>query len=147
MKWSYEQEWYEETNVARKIRDFLESKGWVILKFNEDKRQKGPDIIAMKNHKKLIVEVKGYPSRKYVKGEKKGELKPTHPSSQAAHWFAEALLSVVKEKSKDREVDIGIGLPKFPRYLKLMREVSILSALGLRFYVVDENGKVEIKQA
>ena len=63
MEWSYEQEWYEETNIARKIKEFLQNKGWAIIKFNEDKRQKGPDIIALRDDKKLIIEVKGFPSK------------------------------------------------------------------------------------
>jgi len=132
-EWSYEQEWYEETNVARKIRDFLEQKGWVTLKFNEDKKQRGPDIVAMKDDEKIIIEVKGYPSRKYVKGKKKGKLKPTHPNLQAKHWFAEALLSVVREKSKEKTISIGVGLPKFPKYLQLINEVGVLTPLQLKF--------------
>ena len=146
MEWSYEQEWYEETNVARKIRDFLRKKGWIIIKFNENKRQRGPDIVAVKDNKKIIIEVKGYPSKRYVKGEKKGKLKPTPPNLQATHWFAEAIFSVIREKSKDKTIKIGIGLPKFPRYLKLINEVNALTFLDLKFYIVSKNGRVEIRK-
>ena len=38
-RWSYEKEWFEETNVARKIRDYLRKMSYQIIKFNEDKRQ------------------------------------------------------------------------------------------------------------
>jgi len=81
MEWSYEEEWFEETNVAKKIREYLERNEWKIIKFSENKRQRGPDIIALKDNRKLIIEVKGFPSKKYVRGEKKGQLKPTPPKS------------------------------------------------------------------
>lgn len=144
LEWSYEQEWYEETNVARRIRDFLQDKGYRILRFSENKRQKGPDIVAEKGGERVVIEVKGYPSRRYVRGEKKGKPKPTPPQLQATHWFCEALFQVIREKSKNKTINIGIGLPKFPKYLQLIKEVSILSSLNLRFYLVDENGKVEV---
>lgn len=43
-EWRYEDEWFEETNVNRKIKNALESAGYRITKFNEDKREKGHDI-------------------------------------------------------------------------------------------------------
>jgi len=72
-EWSYEEEWFEETNVARKIKKYLQEMGYQIEKFNENKRKKGPDIIAKKGNIKLIIEVKGYPSDKYVNSKKKGQ--------------------------------------------------------------------------
>jgi thymidylate kinase len=53
-EWSYENEWFEETNVARKIKEYLERKGYKIIKFNENKRSKGHDIIAEKIHKSSV---------------------------------------------------------------------------------------------
>ena len=40
MVYSYEDEWFEETNVAEKIKKFLEKNGWEIKKFNKDKRER-----------------------------------------------------------------------------------------------------------
>ena len=144
MEWSYEQEWFEETNVARKIRSFLEKQGWRIVKFNEDKRLRGPDVVAVKGDRKLVIEVKGYPSTRYVRGEKKGKLKPTPPNLQAKHWFSEALLSVIRVKSQNPMVEIGIGLPKFQKYVQLISDVEILKkCLGIKFYMVKKDGGVE----
>ena len=144
MEWSYEQEWFEETNVARKIRSFLEKQGWRIVKFNEDKRLRGPDVVAVKGDRKLVIEVKGYPSTRYVRGEKKGKLKPTPPNLQAKHWFSEALLSVIRVKSQNSMVEIGIGLPKFQKYVQLISDVEILKkCLGIKFYIVKKDGGVE----
>ena len=145
MGWSYEQEWYEETNVARKIKNFLEATGWEIEKFNEDKRARGPDIIAIKEGHRLIVEVKGFPSERYVRGPKKGQLKPTPSNLQAKHWFAEALLSLIIKKNQMPDVEIALGLPDFPKYRELIDGVNCLrKAIGLRFFIVRRNGQVEV---
>jgi hypothetical protein len=100
MVYSYEDECFEETNVAEKIKKFLEENDWEIKKFNKDKRQKGPDIISEKNHKQLVIEVKDYPSKYYVRGKKKDKPKPTPPELQATHWFAEAIFSVLLKNLK-----------------------------------------------
>lgn len=97
--WAYESEWFEETNVSTKIVEFLKRNGYVVVRFNTDKRDRGPDIVYEKNGQQTLVEVKGYPSDRYVRDNprrniKKGDLKPTSPRLQARHWFAEALLSL-----------------------------------------------------
>jgi Holliday junction resolvase len=145
MGYSYEDKWFEETNVAKKIKKFLEKNGWKIKKFNKDKRQKGPDIIVEKNHKQLVIEVKGYPSRYYVHGKKKGKLKPTPPKLQATHWFAEAIFSVLLKKSEDPKIKIAVGLPDFEKYRELIEKIEFVRRkIGIEFYLVRENGQIEI---
>jgi Holliday junction resolvase-like predicted endonuclease len=145
MVYSYEDEWFEETNVAKKIKKFLEKNDWKIIEFNENKRQKGPDIIAEKNQEQLVIEVKGYPSRYYVRGKKKGKLKPTPPELQATHWFAEAILSVLLKKSEDPKIKIAIGLPDFEKYRELINKIKFVRReIGIEFYLVKENGQIEI---
>lgn len=39
--------------------------GYNIIKFNVDKRARGPDIIGEKDNQRIIVEVKGYQSDKF----------------------------------------------------------------------------------
>jgi Holliday junction resolvase-like predicted endonuclease len=144
----YENEWFEETNVLRKIREYLEAEGWEILKANEDKTQKGEDIRASKNDKTLVVEVKGYPSDKYVKTTAKykaGEKKPTKPKVQAGHWFAEALFELEIRKSKEPNIQIALGLPLMKRYQNLLNGVEyVKDQLRITCYFSDENGKVSV---
>jgi len=141
--WTYEDEWFEETNVAMKIRDFLKSNRYRIIKFNKDKREKGHDIEAMKDGREIIIEVKGYPSDKYVSGPNKGMKKPTNPNLQAKHWFGEALLALLKAKSKNPPCKIAIGLPKFRIYEKLLEEINyVIKKLEIGYVLVDKNGKV-----
>ena len=143
-EWNYEDEWFEETNVSRKIRDFLMEKGYEISKFSEDKREKGHDIEAEKDGLKVIIEVKGYPSDKYVRGLDKGNKKRTDPKLQAKHWFGEALLSLLKAKSKDPECKIIIGLPRFKVYEGLLEDISfVIGKLEIGHVLVDEDGHVE----
>jgi len=144
--WTYEDEWFEETNVAVKIRDFLESNGYEIIKFNKDKREKGHDLEVMKDGRKVIIEVKGYPSDKYVSGPNKGMRKPTKPNLQAKHWFGEALLALLKAKSKNSLCKIAIGLPIFRIYEKLLEEINfVIEKLEIGYILVDKNGNVIAK--
>jgi len=147
-EWFYEKEWFEETNVARKIKNYLQKNGYQIIKFNENKKEKGPDIIAKKDNIEYIIEVKGYPSDKYVKGKKKGQKKPTKPDTQAKHWFAEALLQVLLAKSKNPNAVVCMAFPKFQVYERLISRLKYILTknLGINCYLVDEKGKVkEIK--
>lgn len=143
--WSYENEWFEETNISRKIRDYLFDTGYEIIRFNDDKKKKGPDIVVIKNGIKTIIEVKGFPSKFYVGTERKGKKKPTHPNLQAKHWFSEALLSLVLEKCKDwNNVRIAMGLPRFQKYDELCSRIAPLrEAIGIKIYFVYESGKIE----
>ena len=140
---AYENEWFEEINVARKIKEYLEREGYKIIKFNENKRSKGHDIVAEKNGKRVIVEVKGYPYDKYVIGKKKGDIKPTRQTTQARHWFSKVIFQVLLAKSENPNAMIYIGLPKFKTYERLIDKLeNILKTLKIGCYLVEENGTV-----
>lgn len=94
---------------------------------------------------KVIVEVKGYPSDKYVRGEKKEQKKPTNPNLQAKHWFSKVLLQVLLAKSENTNAVVCMGLPKFPLYEKLIAQLEhILRDLGVICYLVDENREIAV---
>lgn len=106
--------------------DFLVQRGHEITKFCEDKKERGHDIESIKDGKKVIMEVKGYSSDKYVSGPKKGKKKRTDPKLQAKHWFGEALLSLLIAKSKNPSYKIAVGLTKFRVYEKLLEDISLV---------------------
>ena len=142
--WQYEDEWFEETNVSTKIRDYLVSTGYQIIKFNEDKTKKGYDIETKKDSTMMVVEVKGYPSEEYVSGDNKGQKKPTHPNLQAKHWFSEALLTLLLAKCNDWDTKISFGLPDFPKYRELIAKITpIMKNAEIDCIFVKENGDVE----
>ena len=146
--WTYEDEWFEETNVSNQIKKYLEKHNYKILKFNYDKRQKGHDIEIMKDGVKTIIEVKGYPSDKYVSGPSKGKKKPTNPKLQAKHWFSEALLSLLIAKCEDWDnTSIALGLPRFEKYENLYSKMKPLNKKAdIKYYFVNKSGTVEEKQ-
>jgi hypothetical protein len=142
-EWKYEDEWFEENNITEKIKNYLVLNGYEIIKYNKDKREKGHDIEAKKDGIHYIIEVKGYPSDKYVSGNKKGSAKRTDPRLQAKHWFAEALLSLLLAKARNMNIKIILGFPRFPRYHKLLEEISpVAKKLDLGCIFVAENGLV-----
>ena len=110
------------------------------------KEKKGPDIIAKKGNIKLIIEVKGYPSDKYVNSKKKGQKKPTKPNTQARHWFAEALLQVLLAKSRNPDTVVCMAFPKFQIYEKLISQLEYIltKKLGIICYLVDRDGNVTV---
>jgi len=145
-EWNYEDEWFEETNVALKIRDYLKLQGFEVLHFNDNKKDKGHDIEVRKNGKKLIIEVKGFPSDKYVDGARKGQKNRTPPNLQATHWFSDVLFAVLVAKSDKWEDNVAIGLPDFPKYKDLIeRTKPILEKIGIDCYIVKRDGQVELK--
>ena len=144
-EWSYEREWFEEQNISKVIRNYLDTNNYHIIKYNENKRARGYDIIAEKDGRKLIVEVKGFPSDKYVRGPKKGQKKPTSPNLQAKHWFSEALLSLIIAKSENPEISISLGLPNIAKYKELLSKIEYFrQKFDLKCYLVDSNQIVEI---
>ena len=141
--WKKEDDWFWEGNVQDKLAKHLENQGFKVTVTDTLSKSKGIDISATRNLDMLLVEVKGYPSNKYVDGSKKGQVKKTQPSLQAHHWFSDAFLSVIRRKNKFSKSDVAIGLPEFQRYLDLIEEAKwALEKLGVRIFVVTSKGEV-----
>jgi hypothetical protein len=147
MTWTPESDWFWEGNVQKKIVGFMNrNEGFEIISTaNTQTKERGPDILAEKGGVRRIVSVKGYPSDKYTSGPNMGRKKPTQPTLQAKHWFAEAVFDLIRAKSARPEIEIALGFPKIPRYVNLLREVQwFRETIGLLCYFVGENGEVEV---
>lgn len=142
--WEPEDDWFYESNIQNQIKRHLISIGWHIKKESNTKlRNQGADLLAYRDNDLLRIEVKGYPSDKYVRGKNKGKKKKTKPSTQARHWFGEALLSLVLAKCKNPELNIAMGLPVKKTYEKKWNEIEWLrNKINLQIYWVDQNGVV-----
>ena len=113
--------WYWEGNVQTRVIEFLKSEGYSIVRAaNTRTREQGKDIEAKKNETVLWVTVKGYPE-----GTEK-----THPSTQAAHWFKQALFDIVAWRSASLQAELSIALPDFPRYHDLLTKVAWLQPVA-----------------
>ena len=137
-------EWFWEGNVQRSIARQLRKDGWKIERMaNAARRQQGEDILATRDGRTLMVEVKGYPSSIYRDPRRAGEAKPTAPTLQAGHWFGGAILSVTRRMGTHPREALAIGLPDFPRYRALLADTrKALTKLRIGVYLVERGNKV-----
>ena len=130
-------------------REFLPDRTWLVDRGHREQEtgQPGADIKARRADSVLIVEVKGYPSKTYERGPRKGQPKRTNPSTQARHWFAEALLTALLRQAENRQHHVAIAFPEFAVYTRLLTRVTeSLKLLGLIVLLVQESGTVVIVQ-
>ena len=99
-------------------------------------RQQGIDIEAEKDGKALWVSVKGYP-----KGTDR-----TNPSVQAGHWFKLAVFDVIEYRGRDKNVQLAIALPDYPRYRSLAQKITWFKEVAkFTYYWVKEDGEVSVE--
>jgi len=122
----------------------LATDGWRILSVaNTATKAHGIDVIATRDGQKVGIEVKGFPSRTYANPARAGEEKRTSPSTQAAHWYAQAVLAAMRLRGKEPSWRSVMALPDFPRYRTLHSEtVGSLEAAGIDVWWVDQTGAV-----
>jgi hypothetical protein len=144
---SGEQEWAWEGNVQSRVAAHLAATGWSIIRVADTaQRERGVDIIAGRDGQRLLVEVKGWPSTTYARGERAGQPKPTQPTLQATHWFAEGLTTLIRRRTEPRS-PLALALPDMPRYRTLLGEAGwALDRLGIIVFLVSEQGNVEIRE-
>jgi Holliday junction resolvase-like predicted endonuclease len=137
------EEWTWEGNVQSRIVTHLAKTGWnIIAVANTAQRERGVDIIAERDGQRMLVEVKGWPSAMYARGERAGQPKPTQPTLQASHWFAELLTSLIR-RGAEHGSRLAMGLPDMPRYRTLLGEAAwALERLDITVYLVTAEGAV-----
>jgi hypothetical protein len=137
-------DWFWEGHVQDRVAAHLRTQGWSIARLaNTAARSTGPDIEARRGPDRLIVEVKGFPSIGYRDPRRAAEIKRTNPTLQARHWFADALLKVVRQRGTEPGDLVAMAFPDFERYRSLCRDTSEpLAELGIGVMLVTESGKV-----
>lgn len=138
------EEWHNEANVQAAVVTALASAGWRILAVaNTSTKERGVDVIAELDGRIVGVEVKGFPSRGYADPRRSGEAKRTSPSTQAGHWFAQAVLAAMRLRGKEPGWGSVIALPDFPRYCDLYAETAgSLVAARIEVWWVHSDGTV-----
>jgi hypothetical protein len=103
--------WFWEGNVQSTVATFLVEEGWTIVGIVDTaSKEPGTDIVAERADIPLWVTVKGFPV---------GTSK-THPSTQARHGFAAALLDIAFWRQEAPvDVQFAVALPVFPTYQRL----------------------------
>ncbi|QSR24126.1 hypothetical protein CFH99_00615 [Nocardioides aromaticivorans] len=137
-------EWHTEANVQAALVTALAGEGWRILSVaNTATKEHGIDVIASRDGRTVGVEVKGFPSRNYADPARAGEAKRTSPSTQAGHWYSQAVLAAMRLRTKEPEWASVIALPDFPRYRDLHAETAgSLAAAKIEVWWIDEAGTV-----
>lgn len=137
-------EWHTEANVQAALVTALAGDGWRILSVaNTATKERGVDVIASLDDSIIGVEVKGYPSRGYADPARAGEVKPTRPSTQAGHWYTQAVLAAMRLRSREPQWRSVIALPDFQRFRDLHTETSgSLAAAQIEVWWVDRTGTV-----
>ncbi|RSM48482.1 hypothetical protein DMB66_46210, partial [Actinoplanes sp. ATCC 53533] len=89
-------QWPWEGAVQAVFVDALQHHEWLITA-TADTATKAPgvDVLAIKGNRQLGAEVKGWPSTGYADPRRAAEVKRTQPSTQAGHWFSQALCKAV----------------------------------------------------
>ena len=141
---SYGPEWFAEAAAQAIVAAFLSDRGWRIVSTSDTaRRERGVDIVAERGGETVGIEVKGFPSRGYTDPASAAQTRPTQPSTQAGHWFAQAVLAAMRLRKKQPRWRSVIALPKFSRYEQLLTETSnSLTAAGIEVWWIHEDGQV-----
>lgn len=141
-------DWYWEGNVQTVLVRWLEAQGYDIESVaNTATREPGDDIRARKAGRVLRVEVKGWPTKgRYADSARAAETKRTQPSTQAGHWYSQALLHVLRDLGRHPGDAVAVGLPDWPRFRSLINDTEApLRGLGVAVWLVAEDGRVEVR--
>ena len=136
------EEWHTEANVQASLVTALATDGWRILSVaNTATKEHGIDVIASRDGQTVGIEVKGFPSRGYANPARAHEVKRTSPSTQAGHWYSQAVLAAMRLRGKEPTWRSVIALPDFPRYRDLHAEtVGSLAAAQIEVWWLDQTG-------
>ena len=138
-------EWHTEENTQRLLAEWLAGEGWTIVRTaNTATREHGLDVVAERDGQRLGVEVKGYPSRFYVTGPKRGQVKTSTPKEQAKKWYAHALVPAMRLRTREPDSMSVMCFPDFPVYRELYADTAVsLRAAAIEVWVVSQDGGVE----
>lgn len=139
-------EWHTEVNVQAAVVTALAARGYRILSVaHTATREHGIDVIASHEGTTVGVEVKGFPSKNYADPSRAHEQKRTSPSTQAGHWYSQAVLAAMRLRGKEPNWRSVIALPDFGRYRDLYSEtIGSLQAAQIDVWWIDEDGTVEL---
>lgn len=137
---------FPEKRVQSLVIAYLAREGWTLTsEANTDSREHGIDVVAERNGQTVGIEVKGYPGTDYSDPRRAGEVKISHPSAQAGTYFAQAVLTAMRLRSRRPDMISVIAVPDVPRYRSLVTEITgSLEAARIVVWLVNEDGDVAV---
>jgi hypothetical protein len=129
--------WFWEGNVQNQVIRFLSTQYFKILSSADTaNHERGKDIIAEINGAILWVTVKGYPTG----------TDRTQPSTQAGHWFKDAVFDILRYRGESNVNKLGLALPDFPRYHSLAKKIAWIKPIAnFVYFWVKEGGQVVVR--
>ncbi len=123
----------------------LAREGWEIRRVADTgSREHGVDIEAVRDGEHLIVEVKGFPTRMYVGGDRIGEQKRVALGSQARAYFSHATLAGLIMRADRPDARVVLAFPDVPTFTNLARRVAgPLNTASIEVWLVTEDGHVD----
>lgn len=139
------EDWSREGNVQSRVVVYLAGTGWTIVSVADTaRRELGVDVVAEQDGVRLLVDVKGWPSTTYARGERAGQQKPTQPSLRATHWFADGLTTLIRRGAEPNS-RLALALPDKPRVWSLLAEAGwALRRPNIIVDLVEAGGSVRI---
>jgi len=124
--------------VQARVVAHLRTEGYTILRAADTaSKEQGKDIEAQGNGDTIWITVKGYPNG----------TPRTRPSTQAGHWFKQAVFDILAWRGESAGARLGLALPDFPRYRKLAEKVAWLKPVARFTYIwVSEDGSVKVER-
>ena len=120
---------FEEDAANNAVAAYLKTQGYTITS-QALGHTRGKDIVAARGSETLWVTVKGYP---------RGTAK-THHSTQASHYFKDALFDALKWGGDPTKPQLGVALPERVRYRNLAEDVEWFKRLsGFKFFWVQDD--------
>lgn len=137
--------WPWEGAVQAVFAQFLVQHGWEVTSSADTaSKARGADVLATKGDRHLGAEVKGWPSTDYSDPRRAGEVKPTPATSQAGHWFSQALMKAIMLLDTHPGLESLVVVPDYPRYRDLAaRTRAGRTAARVHVVLVTEDGSME----
>jgi Holliday junction resolvase-like predicted endonuclease len=137
-------DWHTEAKVQAMAVAHLVREGWqIVSEADTASRQRGIDLVTMRENEELAIEVKGFPGRGFADPRRAGERKRTRPSTQATGWYGRAILAAMLTRSRRPYARSVIALPDFPRYRDLFTETArSLQKCNIEVWWVSQDGDV-----
>ncbi|GIG63257.1 hypothetical protein Lfu02_76290 [Longispora fulva] len=137
-------EWPWEGSVQGLFAVFLRQHGWTVTSMADTaSKARGVDLLGHKGPRHLGAEVKGWPSDDYADPRRVAEVKRTRPSTQAGHWFSQAMFKAIMLLDTHPGHESLMVLPDFPRY----RDLAVRTRTGreltmIHVVLVDREGQI-----
>jgi hypothetical protein len=138
------QEWPWEGRVQAVFVDLLVEHGWTVLsEADTATRAPGLDVTAAKGVREMAAEVKGWPGTGYSDPRRAHETKPTAPTTQAGHWFAQAVFKALMLRDSHPRHESLVVVPDYPRYRDLAQRTRTgRGGAGVHVVFVEPDGRV-----